>query len=106
MSDRPSVPYDHHSPEHAAGAVVVHADLRGRCPVAWTESYGGFWIASAHEPCVRAAKDLDRFRSDHDVEGTRQGYRGITIPSLPNQRFIPSEADPPEFWEYRRLLQP
>src|SRR6185503_10858858 len=27
-----------------------------------------------------------------------------TIPSLPNQRFIPSEADPPEFLEYRHLL--
>jgi cytochrome P450 len=106
MSERPSVTYDHHSPEHAVGAVDLHADLRARCPVAWTDSYGGFWVASAHEPCVQAAKDLERFRSDHDVEGEREGYRGITIPSLPNQRFIPSEADPPEFWEYRRLLQP
>ena len=105
MADRPSIPYDHHSPEHAAGAAGVHAELRARCPVAWTESYGGFWLASAFEPCVRAAKDPERFRSDHDVEGTREGYQGITIPSLPNQRFIPSEADPPEFLEYRHLLQ-
>ena len=104
--DRGSVPYDHHSPEHAADAAAVHADLRARCPVAWTESYGGFWVASAFEPCVRAAKDPERFRSDHDIEGTREGYQGITIPSLPNQRFIPSEADPPEFLEYRHLLQP
>ena len=104
--DRGAVPYDHHSPEHARRAPDIHAELRARCPVAWTESYGGFWLASAFEPCVRAAKDLERFRSDHDVDGTREGYRGITIPSLPNQRFIPSEADPPEFLEYRHLLQP
>jgi cytochrome P450 len=106
VADRTAISYDHHSPEHAAGAADIHAELRARCPVAWTESYGGFWLASAFEPCVRAAKDLERFRSDHDVEGTRQGYQGITIPSLPNQRFIPSEADPPEFLEYRHLLQP
>src|SRR5262245_15316698 len=104
--DRASVPYDHHSPAHARRAAELHADLRAQCPVAWTESYGGFWLASAFEPCVRAAKDLARFRSDHDVDGTREGYQGITIPSLPNQRFIPSEADPPEFLEYRHLLQP
>jgi cytochrome P450 len=102
--ERAPISYDHHSPEHAAHAPDVHADLRARCPVAWTESYGGFWVASAFEPCVRAAKDPERFRSDHDVEGTREGYQGITIPSLPNQRFIPSEADPPEFLEYRHLL--
>jgi cytochrome P450 len=105
MADRESISYDHHSPEHAAHAAAIHAELRERCPVAWTESYDGFWVASAFEPCVRAAKDLERFRSDHDIEGTREGYRGITIPSLPNQRFIPSEADPPEFLEYRHLLQ-
>ena len=106
MTDRASISYDHHSPEHAAGAVDIHAELRERCPVAWTESYGGFWLISAHEPCAQAAKDPERFRSDHDVEGVREGYQGITIPSLPNQRFIPSEADPPEFLEYRQLLLP
>ena len=106
MAGRPCTSYDHHSPAHAARASDIHAELRERCPVAWTESYGGFWVASAFEPCVQVAKDLARFRSDHDVEGTREGYQGITIPSLPNQRFIPSEADPPEFLEYRQLLLP
>jgi cytochrome P450 len=106
VTDRPSITYDHHSPEHAAGAAALYAELRARCPIAWTERYGGFWVASAFEPCVRVAKDPERFRSDHDVDGTREGYQGITIPSLPNQRFIPSEADPPEFLEYRHLLQP
>jgi cytochrome P450 len=105
-AERPAVAYDHHSPEHARHAPEIHASLRTACPVSWTDRYGGFWVAAAHEPCVRAAKDLERFVSDHDVTGERQGYQGITIPSLPNQRFIPSEADPPEFWEYRRLLQP
>jgi cytochrome P450 len=106
MAGRTCISYDHHSRAHAASAADIHAELRERCPVAWTESYGGFWVASAFEPCVQVAKDPARFRSDHDVEGTRQGYQGITIPSLPNQRFIPSEADPPEFLEYRHLLLP
>ncbi len=103
---RPVVDYDHHSKEYAAGAPALHAELRARCPVAWTEHHDGFWVVTAHGPAATAARDLARFSSDHDVEGDGTGFLGITIPSPPGHRFIPSEVDPPEFMDYRRMLQP
>jgi cytochrome P450 len=98
--------YDHHSAEHAVDAPAIHADLRARCPVSWTESHGGFWVATSYDAVEEAARNPATFVSDHDIDGSRQGYEGITIPSIPGVRFIPSECDAPEFSLYRRLLNP
>ena len=40
-SARPTVRFDHTSPEFARDADAITRDLRERCPVAYTESHGG-----------------------------------------------------------------
>ncbi len=106
MSEQcPVVKFDHHSPEFAADPWSVYDDLRVQGPVAWSETYGGFWVLTRYADVARVARDDQTFSSDHDVEGTRNGYLGITIPSPP-ARSVPIEMDPPEFFEYRKVLNP
>jgi cytochrome P450 len=106
MSEQsPVVHFDHHSPEFAADPWSVYDQLRTECPVARSDTYGGFWVLTRYADVARVFKDDFTFSSDHDVDGTRNGYLGITIPSPP-ARSIPIEMDPPEFFEYRKVLNP
>jgi cytochrome P450 len=72
--------------------------------VAWSESYGGFWVLTRYEDVSNVLNDAATFSSRHDLEpGSR--YQGASIPPPP-MRFVPLELDPPEFLPYRRLLNP
>jgi cytochrome P450 len=94
---RPLVHFDHHSDEFARDPWSVYKDVRTRCPVAWNDSYGGFWVLSKYEDIRRVALDDHKFSS----------AAGIVIPAkLINRRAIPIETDPPEFYEYRRIMSP
>lgn len=49
----PVIHFDHHSPEHAADTVGAYSKLRSESPVAWTESYGGYWSCPTTSPSSR-----------------------------------------------------
>jgi cytochrome P450 len=101
----PVVHFDHHSPAFAQDPWSVYDELRTNCPVAWSDTHDGFWVLTRYADVARVAKDDATFSSDHDVDGTGNGYLGITIPSPP-ARSIPIEMDPPEFHKYRKVLNP
>jgi cytochrome P450 len=101
---RPEVPFDHHSPEFAADPVGALSALRDTCPVAWSESYGGFWVLTRYDDVNHVLSDATTFSSRHDLE-PGSTYQGASIPPPP-MRFVPLELDPPEFLPYRRLLNP
>ncbi|WP_067479317.1 cytochrome P450 [Actinomadura hibisca] len=102
---RPVVDFDHHSREYRDGWQEISERNAAGCPVAWTERHGGFWLVSGHAPLVEAIRDDAAFSSAHDLTGAPGGYQGIMIPAFP-RRSIPIELDPPEFFHYRRLLNP
>jgi cytochrome P450 len=102
--ERPVVAFDHHSPEFAADPVGALGSLRATCPVAWSESYGGFWILTRYEDVSDVLSDATTFSSRHDLE-PGSAYQGASIPPPP-MRFVPLELDPPDFLPYRRLLNP
>jgi cytochrome P450 len=105
-TDRPTVDFDHHSRDYADNWREVTADLRSRCPVAWTEAHGGYWVASSYEAVRAVALDDETFSSDNDIAGERGGFQGAgAIPRSPMQ-LIPLEVDPPLFNAYRKLLNP
>lgn len=103
--DRPVVDFDHHSQAYADDWRAVTADLRARCPVAWTEAHGGYWVVSGYEDVRTVALDDVTFSSDNDTLNERNGYQGVAIPRGPVQQ-IPIEVDPPLFSAYRKLLNP
>ncbi|MDE0494689.1 MAG: cytochrome P450 [Acidimicrobiaceae bacterium] len=92
------VQFDHHAAAFAADPWTPLRVLRETCPVAYTESHGGFWIITSYAEIREIASDDIRFSS----------AKGLTIPDKtnPSQRSIPAEVDPPDFLAFRRILHP
>jgi cytochrome P450 len=99
----PVIHFDHHSPELARDPWSAYQQLRETCPVAQSDQHGGFKVVTRYRDIVAIAKDTKTFSSQHDIDGTGNGYQGITIPSPP-VRSIPVELDPPDHTKYRKLL--
>ncbi len=100
--------YDRHAPDYRDHFEEITEDLHRQCPVAWTDTYGGHWVASGHQEVFDIARRADVLSNDHDVNNERRGYRGISIPSVDGQDtrggFL--EMDPPEQRHYRQALNP
>jgi cytochrome P450 len=100
----PTVELDHHAPEYARNGHAILRELRAECPVAYSESYGGMWVVSDYEHIVEVVKDDATYSSAYEADTP---FDGITIPSGgPRIRNVPIEMDPPEFFAYRRMLNP
>ena len=98
--------YDRHTPEYRFQFEAITRELHEQCPVAWSDTYGGHWVASSSEAVFELAR-CPYISNDHDVNNERRGYQGITIPAKP----IPLRAgilemDPPEHRVYRNVLNP
>lgn len=102
---RPTVDFDHHSAAFADNWREITADLRNKCPVAWSNAHGGYWVVSRYKDVQTVALDDETFSSDNDLTGERGGGHGAAIPRAPMQ-LIPLEVDPPRFTAYRKLLNP
>jgi cytochrome P450 len=99
----PVIQFDHHAPELALDPWARYKQLREQCPVACTEAWGGYKVVTRYKDVAAIAKDTTTFSSAHDIDGTGNGYQGVTIPAPP-VRSIPVELDPPEHTKYRKLL--
>ena len=98
--------YDRHTPEYRFQFETITQELHDKCPVAWSDTYGGHWVASSSQAVFELAR-CPHISNDHDVNGERRGYQGITIPAKP----IPIRAgilemDPPDHRIYRGVLNP
>src|ERR1041384_4571858 len=70
---RPTVEFDHHAPEFIDDPVRPYAEVRGKCPVAWTESHGGHWVTTRYEDIARIARDDATFSSARRSEDSGLG---------------------------------
>jgi cytochrome P450 len=98
-SRRPTVEFDHHSSDYAANWPSILREMGRKCPLAYSHSYGGMWVAADYESVVKVSKD----------DATFSSASGITIPDIggPDRpRSNPIGLDPPEFFAYRRMLNP
>jgi cytochrome P450 len=100
------VHFDRHAPDYRERFSDITRELHSGCPVAYTETYGGHWVASGHREVFEIARSANLLSNDHDVYGERKGYKGITIPSITTSRGGFLEMDPPEQRDYRRALDP
>ena len=71
--------------------------MRQTCPVAHTESLGGFWALTRYEDVKRAASDSSVFITSKQNVVPKIAYTG---------RRPPLHLDPPEHTPYRRALNP
>ena len=81
--------------------------MQARCPIAWSDTYGGHWVAAGNREVFELARSAEYLSNDHDVNNERRGYQGITIPTPEHMiqgGFL--EMDPPGQRQYRQALNP
>ncbi len=71
--------------------------MRGVCPVAHSQEWGGFWVVSRYEDVLRVAQDWETFSSASGVT-IPSGPPGVGIPAIPEM------LDPPEHRVFKRLI--
>ena len=89
--------FDPNSDDLAPRLHETLASMRGTCPVAHSDQYDGFWVATKYADVLKVAQDWQTYSSAH----------GLTIPSAPIAvRNLPVEVDPPIQRVYKRLINP
>ncbi|WP_327106034.1 cytochrome P450 [Nonomuraea glycinis] len=87
--------WDPTAPETFDSSHGVYAELRRRCPVPWSDAFGGFWAATRYSDVLRVARDSETFST---------AVQNV-VPHVPRaQRRPPLHYDPPEHEIYRAPL--
>ncbi|MBV1918084.1 MAG: cytochrome P450 [Sphingomonadaceae bacterium] len=102
-----TVELDIESAEHARNWKSTARDLQETCPMAWSTTHGGFWVATRYRDILRLAQENDTFTAaktfDPDT-GIVEG--GTSLPPMPVARLVPAETENPEWEGFRGLLNP
>jgi cytochrome P450 len=108
MADRAAVDFDHHDPAWHAARVEHWGELR-RCPVAFNERHGGFWVVSGHGEVAAVARDAETYSSRH-LREPEDGITYVGIAGIPRPRAIPTsgiaEVEGPVHTALRRVMNP
>ncbi len=95
--------YDIFDPGYVADPTEVWDGLRGSCPVAHTDRWGGSWLPTRYEDVVAIAHDVERF-SSREITVAPRGY---SVDSAAAEiKAPPISSDPPEHLWARRLILP
>lgn len=100
--------FDRHTPEYREQFQEITEAMHAKCPVAWTDVYGGHWVAAGSSEVFELAR-CPVVSNDHDLHGERRGYQGITIPKAQRATVVRGgilEMDEPEHGIYRGALNP
>lgn len=106
---QPKVHFDRHAPEYRHRFEDITHELHAKCPLAWTDTHGGHFVASGNSEVLALARRPDMLSNDHDSRGERRGYKGVSIPAPERARDLRGgflEMDPPEQRAYRNALNP
>jgi len=93
--------FDHTHPDYAARATEIWDDLRGRCPVAHSDRFGGVWLPTRHADVAAIAHDTEHFSSEGVIVSPWKP-EGLA----PAGYAPPITSDPPFHAIARRLLLP
>ena len=104
----PRYHFDRHTPEYRHQFTEITAEMLTRCPLAWSDTYGGHWVAAGHSEVFELARSAEYLSNDHDPKNERRGYHGVTIPTAAGNQMQGGflEMDPPAQRHYRQLLNP
>ncbi|MDM3975378.1 cytochrome P450 [Mycobacterium marseillense] len=100
--------FDRHHPQYREKFLDITHEMQQKCPMAWTDTYGGHWVAAGGDEVFELAR-CPHVSNDHDVNNERRGYKGISIPTMieaENFRGGMLEMDDPEHRVYRTALNP
>lgn len=104
----PTFHFDRHTAEYRESFLDITHEMQSKCPIAWTDTYDGHWVAAGGQEVFDLAR-CPHVSNDHDVHNQRRGYKGISIPlMIESQGFRGGmlEMDDPEHRFYRSALNP
>lgn len=99
--------FDRHTPEYRIQFEKITEEMQTKCPMAWTDVYEGHWVAAGSKEVFELAR-CPVVSNDHDINGERRGYQGISIP-MARRAVVRGgilEMDDPEHRTYRNVLNP
>ncbi|MGX7678630.1 cytochrome P450 [Jatrophihabitans sp. DSM 45814] len=98
--------FDRHASDYRLHFEEIAGEMQSKCPVAWSDTYGGHWVAAGHQELFDIARESEFLSNDHDVYNKRRGYQGIGIPGQPGSTQTAGflEMDPPGQRQYRQTL--
>jgi len=96
--------WDHTDSQWVENPYPIWDDLRGRCPVARTERYGGGWFPTTHQMVSEVANDTEHFTSRQVVIVHNKNPE--MMPPAPIGGAPPITSDPPFHAIARRLILP
>lgn len=103
---RIACPFNHHTADYADRYPEILDELRERAPLAWSDSHGGYWVATSHSIVRKLAMDSAAFTVAPGPERTG----GIRIPPSQGAKhrplFVPGETDGETHDNYRLALNP
>ncbi|MBY8860373.1 cytochrome P450 [Nocardia sp. CA2R105] len=105
---QPEYRFDRHMPQYRGRFGEITAEMQSECPVAWSDTYGGHWVAAGNREVFELAR-CPFVSNDHDPQRVRRGYQGISIPAPDVPGMVRSgilEMDPPEQKDLRGALNP
>jgi cytochrome P450 len=105
-SERPPVrdwatDFDHTHPDYAQRAPEIWEELRGTCPVAHSERFGGTWLPVNHADVSAIAHDTEHFSSESVIVSPFKPEGMAPTGFAP-----PITSDPPFHQIARRILLP
>ncbi|MCV7027318.1 MULTISPECIES: cytochrome P450 [Mycobacteriaceae] len=99
--------FDRHTPEYRLQFEKITEEMQSRCPIAWTDTYNGHWVAADSKHVFELAR-CPAVSNHHDLTGETP-YQGITIPKAQRATVVRGgilEMDEPEHSIYRGVLNP
>ena len=100
--------FDRHTPEYRLQFEKITEEMVSRCPVAWSDTYDGHWVAAGSDQVFELAR-CPHVSNDHDVNNERRGYQGISIPPAKRASGVRGgmlEMDGEEHRFYRYVVNP
>ncbi len=105
---KPTYHFDRNAAEYRSQFKQITAEMHAKCPMAWTETYGGHWVAAGSNEVFELAR-CPAVSNDHDINNERRGYKGISIPTAKRVNVVRGgilEMDEPDHRIYRNVLNP
>ncbi|MGY4713100.1 cytochrome P450 [Mycolicibacterium sp. CBM1] len=105
---QPRYHFDRHTSDYRLQFAKITEEMQQKCPISWSETYGGHWVAADSHAVFELAR-CPHISNDHDINGERRGYKGISIPTARRASVVRGgmlEMDDPEHRFYRNVLNP
>ena len=82
----------------------MEAEARAAGSIVWTDSNGGHWMVSHHREVTEGLRESENYSTEKFIDENGELAGGIMIPTVPFYRYLPNEADPPAWNNFRKSI--